>query len=90
MDYTNCNVLQCWSSDGYHLWMLRRASNGSHNPDHMTQEEDDHTCSTNNEDSRPPTSISNKKDSNMEILVMQFLKNSIVNNPIIVSAHSIV
>ena len=66
--------------------MLRRASGGSPdaaNVNHMTQEGDNHT---NNEDDHSPT-ISNKKDSNMEILVMQFLKNSIVNNPIIVSVQ---
>ena len=66
--------------------MLRRASDGSHdtdNADHMTQEQDD-DCTANNQDGHPPPNNS-KKDSNMEILVMQFLKNSILNNPIVVS-----
>ena len=66
--------------------MLRRASDGSHdtdNADHMTQEQDDDRTA-NNQDGHPPPNNS-KKDSNMEILVMQFLKNSIVNNPIVVS-----
>jgi len=65
--------------------MLRRASGGSHdteNKDHMSQEEGDQT----GHDQGNQLPASNKKDSNMEILVMQFLKNSIVNNPIIVSS----
>ena len=71
--------------------MLRRASDGSRDTDtrdHMSQEEDDQTRTVGAQDGHLTTSGS-KKDSNMEILVMQFLKNSIVNNPIIVSNVSI-
>ena len=70
--------------------MLRRASDGSHvaeNADHTTQGEEDDDHAAKNQDGYPLTNC-NKKDSNMEILVMQFLKNSIVNNPIIVSIMS--
>ena len=75
-----CTIIQCWSSDGYHVWMLRRSS-VSHNAigDHVSSEED-HL-------SQDPSHASSRRDTNhdMEILVMQFVKNSIVNNPIIVS-----
>lgn len=60
--------------------MLRRSS-ASHNAvgNHVSSEED-HL-------SQDPSHASSRRDTNhdMEILVMQFVKNSIVNNPIIVS-----
>ena len=60
--------------------MLRRSS-GSRDAigDHVNSKED--------HEIRDSSHTLNKRDTNhdMEILVMQFVKNSIVNNPIIVS-----
>ena len=62
-------MYQCWSSDGYHLWMLPMPSGekAGHVP---------HTPG----DQRP-----SGEGGRQHVLVMEFMRNSIVSNPVVVS-----
>ena len=68
--YMSCNggVLQCWSGDGYHLWMLPEDQNSPPGGGEHAE--------------GSPGVVGN---AGTDILVMRFVKNSIVNNPTIVS-----
>ncbi len=62
-------MIQCWSSDTYHLWMLAKTAT-------------EHTSS------EKPTNQSGVSNSNGgQVIVMGFMKNAIVNNPISVSTE---
>ena len=92
--------LQCWSSDTYHLWMLpstisrqnagwalfRKESSSS-------EREGDTSSSTDGKRGQDGSSNESREsdgsrgDRKCDLLVMRFMKNSIVDNPIIVSTH---
>ena len=56
---------QCWSSDGYHLWMLPISR------DKLTNQ---------NRGEGPAEE---------EVLVMEFMRNSLVSNPVVVSGRGL-
>lgn len=59
-------LVQCWSSDGYHLWMLPISRD-------------------------KPTNQSRGEGSegSEQVLVMEFMRNSLVSNPVVVSGVGI-
>ena len=71
-------TMQCWSPDGYHLWML--PVNARTKAIAEAEGSQGHTTPVRKAGGHP---LGNKE----QILVMRFLKNAIINNPIIVSCH---
>lgn len=58
---------QCWSSDGYHLWML-----------------------TSSRDKQKKELLGDTAEGSGQVLVMQFMRNAIVSNPILVSERLLI
>ena len=79
---------QCWSSDTYHLWMLPTTISRQNAGWALFRRE---SSSSDREVDNPSSTDENKghdgghSDRNCYLLVMRFMKNSIVDNPIIVS-----
>ena len=92
--------LQCWSSDTYHLWMLpttisrqnpgwalfrKGSSSSDREVDNPSAADGRHGQIIEGSSNERKESDGCRSDKNCDVLVMRFMKNSIVDNPIIVS-----
>lgn len=68
---------QCWSSDGYHLWMLPSSR------DRPTSSNQGRSSSESSEAGGGAGGVAGRN----QVLVMRFMRNSLVTNPVVVSLH---
>ena len=91
------SFLQCWSSDGYHLWMLpidamaqrlreRQAASESTASGSKRSSVSGSEVEERDREETMNSSSAGCHGENGRVLVMRFLKNSIVNNPIVVGS----
>ena len=75
---------QCWSGDGYNLWMLPTNSGSGLLPPATPLKPDQSDSSSDSDYPTTPSQLHRGRHGN-NVLVMRFVKNTVVNNPTIVS-----